>query len=884
MPNHVQMLYDGTNMNRAMGPTIERGDKSFYNGRYSNARGYYNASFMSLPQKSTEVSTTLFGPVDPNIAFSVNENALDAQQARLYTGLLNSLGIYWQSRGRYQRSIQYFELAMEIRARIFGKSSPAFINSLHNLAVIKKDLGEYVEAEFIFSYLERVIPQLYTKDSYHYAVLLNNKAMLLASLGRTKEALTFLDESLSIAEEKFIDTYIDYERLLLNKGMLLYEMGDLNAAIGSLTKASEGMVQKGYENHPDHNEVLIYLGRLYLDVDPNYAFSYIQESTAGAKRRYGAKHLLYAEALENNGLYYMKNNNYEKARDIFLEVLEIQFENLGDQHKEYMQTQIMLAACYWHLKDTSISASYFISAMNSYLFIIDSLFPSLSESEKGELWSTIKPNIDLFLSFTCENLEGNEHLAREAYNIHVRTKAILINSTTKAKENILSSNDEELIARYNEWVELKNLVAFYYSLPKAQLEDEKIDLMALEIEANELEKSLSRQSAKFQESVELYKDYFQDNKSKLLPDQTVVEIARIKPYIGPKKDTIKYIAFMYESESENPSIVVFENGEEMEEKYYKYYKTAIKFKTNDEYSFTQYWAPIERQLNNTGEIFLSVDGVYNNINILTLPYEENFLLNKRSWTFLTNSRYVTQLQDNNDEELLSTKSATLFGNPNFGRDDLISPLPGTAVEIEQINQKLSTSGYEISKFSEATATEDNLKTVTSPLILHIATHGFFLSDVDNNKDMVMGIQVSKAKNNPLLRSGLMLTDAGKVYSNEPVFDNQSNGVLNAYEAMNLDLEGTELVVLSACETGAGEVRNGEGVYGLPRAFQVAGADNIIMSLWKVDDTATQELMTDFYNNLTKGESLERSLQLAQSNIKEKYEHPYYWGAFVLMEN
>jgi CHAT domain-containing protein len=113
-------------------------------------------------------------------------------------------------------------------------------------------------------------------------------------------------------------------------------------------------------------------------------------------------------------------------------------------------------------------------------------------------------------------------------------------------------------------------------------------------------------------------------------------------------------------------------------------------------------------------------------------------------------------------------------------------------------------------------------------------------------------------------------------------ESNDNGVLTAYEAMNLNLEGTALVVLSACETGLGEVKAGEGVYGLQRAFLVAGTDALIMSLWKVDDSATQELMTNFYSNLTKLGNKQKAFKEAQLQLLAKYKDPYYWGGFVMM--
>jgi CHAT domain-containing protein len=172
------------------------------------------------------------------------------------------------------------------------------------------------------------------------------------------------------------------------------------------------------------------------------------------------------------------------------------------------------------------------------------------------------------------------------------------------------------------------------------------------------------------------------------------------------------------------------------------------------------------------------------------------------------------------------------------------------------------------------ASEENIKEVKQPGILHIATHGFFNSNAMETK-------------NPLLYSGLLLSSANRTIAGEKPNPLQEDGVLSAYEAMNLNLDNTDLVVLSACETGLGEIKNGEGVYGLQRAFKVAGAKSIIMSLWKVDDNATQELMVAFYkhwlNDAAGTTSIKRAAFLkAQKELKAKYPNPYYWGAFVMV--
>ncbi len=165
-----------------------------------------------------------------------------------------------------------------------------------------------------------------------------------------------------------------------------------------------------------------------------------------------------------------------------------------------------------------------------------------------------------------------------------------------------------------------------------------------------------------------------------------------------------------------------------------------------------------------------------------------------------------------------------------------------------------------------------------PNVLHIATHGFFQGDVEGE---------IKYNTNPLYRSGILLSGAAETLESKPdlrgnVQTGKEDGILTAFEALNLNIDNTDLVVLSACETGLGEIRNGEGVFGLQRAFKLAGARTILMSLWKVNDQTTQELMVSFYENWLGGMSKRAAFDKAQTQLKTNYPHPYYWGAFVLI--
>ncbi len=184
------------------------------------------------------------------------------------------------------------------------------------------------------------------------------------------------------------------------------------------------------------------------------------------------------------------------------------------------------------------------------------------------------------------------------------------------------------------------------------------------------------------------------------------------------------------------------------------------------------------------------------------------------------------------------------------------------------------------RFKTVEASEDNLKKLDNPRLIHIATHGYFMSDVD--MDDREGDEAAFF-NNPLLRSGILLAGAAQRRASASI-ETGEDGALSAYEAMNLYLDNTDLVVLSACETGLGEVRNGEGVYGLQRSFLVAGSKAVMMSLWQVDDLATQELMVKFYSLWLSTGNRQEAFRQAQISLKEKYNDPYFWGAFVMIGN
>jgi CHAT domain-containing protein len=243
-------------------------------------------------------------------------------------------------------------------------------------------------------------------------------------------------------------------------------------------------------------------------------------------------------------------------------------------------------------------------------------------------------------------------------------------------------------------------------------------------------------------------------------------------------------------------------------------------------------------------------------------------------TYLLNSTQIASIQN-------SEKSDYDDVFASISRGVYWSQLPGTDIEINNISNNLISNGWKVELVCCENATESHIKNINSPQILHLATHGFFSKDRSISERSGMISEEKVNSNNPMINSALVFAGAQNTANNDVLpFD---NGLLNSYEASFLNLRGTELVVLSACQTGLGDVQSGRGVYGLQRAIKIAGAESIIMSMWSVDDNATQELMTYFYDFwIDKNMSKRAAFDAAKSKVREKYPHPYYWGPFIML--
>jgi CHAT domain-containing protein len=338
-------------------------------------------------------------------------------------------------------------------------------------------------------------------------------------------------------------------------------------------------------------------------------------------------------------------------------------------------------------------------------------------------------------------------------------------------------------------------------------------------------------------------------------------------------------------------MVIFNNGRMLEGREYAMYKNCILYQIENTRSYSVYWKPLASILKDVHTVYFSPDGVFNKVNLVTLfdTESQKFLIDRIDVRLVGNTREILD----QSVQLKKTSYAALFGYPDFGSaEEKHGSVPlaqhlRTFSSIGRANEIPDLPGtqnkWQVKLFTRGEATEENVKAEHSPTVLHIATHGFFIESPDRDTKLVYSQQVTDFERTPLLRSGLLLAGSENYSARqENNATGSEDGVLTALEAMNLSLDNTDLVVLSACETASGQIKNGEGVFGLQRAFLVSGAQSVLMSLWKVDDQATQELMTTFYTRWLTMHHKHNALRETQLKIREKFPQPYYWGSFIMI--
>ncbi|UXP30966.1 CHAT domain-containing protein [Reichenbachiella agarivorans] len=523
---------------------------------------------------------------------------------------------------------------------------------------------------------------------------------------------------------------------------------------------------------------------------------------------------------------------------------------------------------------------------------IKDFFPAMNENGKLLFYREVKQYFESFNSFAVNHTNMNQEVLTQMYENQLMIKGLLFNNAIKIQRSVLNSDDQNLKKLYTQLITKKNLLARSITFDEEERSSRNINVDKIQLQIDSLETQLLRSDINLSTNQVYEENLVKKVKGQLKPNEAAIEIVRFRNYDfakgGSFTDQVQYLALILRGDRDMIDYVMLDQGNELENRHYLAYVNAIEYELEDRVSHDLFWSPIKEKLAQIQKAYFAGDGIYHKINLNTLYHSQSnqYVIDQLDIRLITSTRDLLkttpELPKRGDVLLVGFPSFEMDSEPNSKIDvdenidmmgtraftslEYLTPLPGTYSEVNKIATLLKSSKWKTKVLTGNAALEGTIKAVSSPTILHIATHGYF--------------EESSDRDNPLLYSGLFLSGATSNYRLKK--QEGEDGILTAYEAMHLNLSQTQMVVLSACETGMGRIENGEGVYGLQRAFLIAGSKSVIMSMWKVNDQTTMELMSDFYARLETARDKHVTFREAQLALKELHPSPKYWGAFNIV--
>lgn len=812
---------------------------------------------------------------------------------------LNNLALYNANWGRYTDAIRLAEKALNALEKTLGKEHPYYAGCLINLAAYISRLGNYSTS----IRLGKEALEILKINTYAYFNTLSNLSTFIADSGNYSEAIQYVTEALNVCEKTLGDSCSNYALYLHNLSGYKYKVGHYEEAVRFTIKALDIRKKVLGKNHPEYAVSLRFLSNLKFHLG-NYsdAIQLMKETLDIYKNKLGEKHPYYITALHDLAYYNSCVSNHTEATKLYAEVTTL------------------------------------------YSDLILSTFADLTPYEQSMFWSKYYNYFNTELPQRAYAL-SNDSLYASAYNGILLSKGLLLNAETEMKKLLQESGDTAVVTLYEQ--ARTNRILLNKTLERPVNERY--------FNVDSLQRLIKRQEQELIQRSKTYGDFTHNlaiNWQEVQKELDATDIAVEFLAFPTGKDSVMYAALTLKQGAELPEMVPL-----FEEEQLKQIVPSNLYSTTDLYKLV--WQPMEEKLKGVKNIYFAPSGELYNIAIESLPDTDSTLVSDRFNLYRLSStrqlalvgenhegngariygglKYdtgVSQLVKDNlkykrDESLVSTRSF----EDSFIADSLhlrsgAEELPGTKIEAENIKRSLDRAHVKNELYTDTIGTEASFKAMSGKRIktLHIATHGFYWTEREAQQLKKLNfLQLDDNNRSPyvedkaLTRSGLLMSGANNALMGIEMPQEIDNGILTAKEIAGLDLRGLDLVVLSACQTGLGEI-TGDGVFGLQRGFKKAGAQSLLMSLWKVDDQATQMLMTQFYANLIKGQSKYEALREAQRYVRDyeteetvivnevtpsqkrrmerqgitweaqkevrkihPYAHPKYWAAFILLD-
>ncbi|MGH9841610.1 MAG: CHAT domain-containing tetratricopeptide repeat protein [Blastocatellia bacterium] len=829
------------------------------------------------------------------------------QEALKLSGEFNQLN----RAGKFDEALSVAEKALSLREQYLPADDPLIAQSLATLGGICMTKGDYLRAEEVLDRALAINEKLRGVDHPDIASVARLLGLACQRKGDYKKAEQQFQRALAIREKAFNNDDPLVAQSLDNLAGLYADKKEY-ALAGQLYKRALAIREKTLKQgdpallFSQNNLASIYqeTGALEL-AEPLY-----RQVLAISEKVLGVEHPNVATTLNNLAVLTLLKGEYEKAEPMYKRALAIREKVLGMQHPAVAQSLDTFAVLYELKGDIAKAVELRTRGLKIRERHLGLIMASGSEEQKRAYLAqaTLADETNITISLHARSAPKNPQAAAMALNFILQRKGRVLDAMTDsfgALRRRLDAQDRALLQQYSTVnSQLATLILGGQGNVRSQAEIEK-----LESERQQLESAISARSREFRQQSQ---PATIESIQKLLPaNAALVEIAAYRPFDpkavkhGERYGDARYAAYVLKPEGP-PAFVELGEAAEIDRGVDALREALRDPRRRDAVQLARalggmVMQPIRPLLGKTRRVLLSPEGSLNLVPFAALVDPRNhYLVKHYEFSYLTSGRDLLRLQTHAP----SRQGPLVVADPDFGERaasdapaeaaaafDLsrafFTPLPGTAEEALALKTILPGATV----LTKGQATESALKQADGPSILHVATHGFFFlkgaptgppAPAAAQRVLIQQAapgqpsQMAAPLENPLLRSGLGLAGANLRKSGD------EDGILTAFEAAGLNLWGTKLVVLSACDTGVGEVKTGDGVYGLRRALALAGAESQVMSLWPVSDRGTRELMTEYYKALEAGKGRSEAMRQVQLHMLKSGQrrHPYYWASFI----
>jgi tetratricopeptide (TPR) repeat protein len=729
-------------------------------------------------------------------------------------------------------------------------------------AMVLVDNGNYIEAENVLQEAAGLTGKNDLKLN-----LLNGQAILYARMGLTDRSLELLNKGLVNGSPSLAQR----SQLLQYKAALLESQGYYDSA-WIIYKEQLQL------SHPPIQQVnlLLQAARTLEARDKLSQADSLLNVALNLAKQFNMSPPIQANLLVQQGYSNLRTGNFDSADSFLTAALKIKSDLFGNESLQLNEVKGNLALARLAKGDRQNAMSLLADNIEGIQRQIRYTFPILSQKEKVNTYQKLEKNFDRFNSLVVAVAPDDNELIQIMFNKQMLLKGLMLRTADRSANNKCLGAENEGLLKDLHAARIK-LASLYKGRYSNELRLQEIE--SLENHINQMEATIaSLCTANSPLSYNLNYTW-KTISDKLNPQEALVELIRVPEFSTEYHNndrfrigftgSFSYVALTIQH-GKTPVLTKLPYGRDMESRFFSYYSNAIHFDIKDTLSYSRYWEPLSSSIAGKSRIYVINDGVYHKINLNNIqsPKTGKFLLHSLDLKLLVNPADI--LKSNPDLPVI--KSALLMGDPkpttitNGTESFSLKALPGTKKEIQHIQGQLERLSVSTHAFLNEESTITHLNKYSQSSIVHIASHGFFSPDL-------IPIQ-SNVVDAGLLASGLIFTPDSLSESN----------VLTAYEIQGMDFSQTELVILSACESGLGEIRNGEGIDGLQRAFLSSGAKTLLLSLWRVDDSSTEKLMTSFYSYYLKSFNSRDALKKAQSDMIDEGYPPRSWSAFIVSGN